>query len=67
MIFFTILVSEFFIRYVLKINKDNAFVSKLFKKKKEEVKDNNVSEETNVSEEVNASEEVSVVESEEVK
>ena len=61
LIFFTILVSEVFIRYVLKINKDNGFVSKLFRKKKEEVKDNNVSEETSVSEEV------SVEESEEVK
>lgn len=33
LIFFAILVSEFFIRYVLKINKDNNLVSKLFKKK----------------------------------
>lgn len=41
LIFFAILVSEFFIRYVLKINKDNNLVSKLFKKKENKDKEEN--------------------------
>ena len=41
LIFFAILVSEFFIRYVLKINKDNNLVSKLFKKKENKEKEEN--------------------------